>query len=198
MTTNAPPTATRPDRDRLYDLASAQDGYFTTAQAAEAGYSTHLLFHHMSAGTVLRARRGVYRLVHFPAGEHEDLTVLWLWSGQEGVYSHETALSLHGLSDALPEVRHMILPLAWRSRRLRVPDELLVSFADVDARDRGWAGAVPVTAPARTIADCVRAHVSSDLIRQALQEGLERGLFRWPVVAADAHAVALRRPRRAA
>ncbi len=43
-------------------------------------------------------RRGVYRLVHFPVGDHEDLTAVWLWSEREGVFSHETALALHDLS----------------------------------------------------------------------------------------------------
>jgi hypothetical protein len=44
----------------------------------------------------LRRRAGVplafvYRIVHFPAGEHEDLTTIWLWSDGAGVFSHETA-----------------------------------------------------------------------------------------------------------
>jgi hypothetical protein len=43
-------------------------------------------------GRLRRLRRGLYRLVHFPLTEHEDLAALWLWSGQAGVFSHETAL----------------------------------------------------------------------------------------------------------
>ena len=31
---------------------------------------------------MLRVRRGIYRLVHFPAGEHEELVMVWLWSKQ--------------------------------------------------------------------------------------------------------------------
>jgi len=69
-----------PNWDRLYETAAAQEGLFTTRQAAEAGYSTQLLRYHVSSGRVARARRGVYRLVHFPAGEHEELVMVWLWS----------------------------------------------------------------------------------------------------------------------
>lgn len=188
----------RPDRDRLYEIAASQDGYFTTAQAADAGYSTHLLLYHIGRGTFTRARRGVYRLVHFPVGEHEDLTILWLWSERAGVYGHETGLLLHGLSDALPAQSHMTVPLAWRNRRLRVPDQLVLSFADIEPGGRSWVGTVPVTSPARTITDCVRAHVAPDLIRQALTQGLERGLLRWPMVAAEAQAVGFRRRGRRA
>src|SRR5580692_4974596 len=122
----------RPDRDRLYEIAAAQDGLFTTQQAAEAGYSPQLLVHHLSSGTATRVQRGIYRLVHFPAGEHEELVAAWLWSERVGVFSHETALALHGLSDALPSQVHVTLPIAWRKRRLRVPDGVLLEFAPVD------------------------------------------------------------------
>jgi hypothetical protein len=37
--------------------------------------------------------------VHFPAGEHEEPVVVWLWSERQGVFSHQTALGLHGLSE---------------------------------------------------------------------------------------------------
>src|SRR5262245_35533306 len=39
-----------PDWDRLFEIAAGQAGYVTTKQAAEAGYSTHLLRKHIYAG----------------------------------------------------------------------------------------------------------------------------------------------------
>lgn len=99
MTRRAAP---RPDWNRLYETAAAQEGTFSTKQAAEAGYSPQLLAHHLKSGRVARVRRGVYRLVHYPAGEHEDLVAIWLWSERAGVFSHETALRLFELSDVLP------------------------------------------------------------------------------------------------
>lgn len=41
----------KPDWDRLFETASAQDGYFTTRQAADAGYSSQLLLKHIRAGS---------------------------------------------------------------------------------------------------------------------------------------------------
>src|SRR5512139_1302571 len=110
-----------PSWDALYEIASAQEGLFTTAQAGEAGYSPQLLQKHLSARRIQRVRRGVYRLVHFPPGDHEDLAAVWLWSDREGVFSHETALFLHGLSDVLPTRVHLSVPAEWQGRRLRVP-----------------------------------------------------------------------------
>lgn len=52
-------------------------------------------------------RRAVYRVVGSPASENADLIVLWLWGEQAGVCSHETALALHDLSDALPGEVHL-------------------------------------------------------------------------------------------
>ena len=91
-----------PDWDALFDVAQGQHGYFTTSQAAAVGYSPQLLHKYLQNRTVARIRRGVYRLVHFPASQEEDLVPLWLWSDQIGVFSHETALALQDLSDALP------------------------------------------------------------------------------------------------
>jgi predicted transcriptional regulator of viral defense system len=166
----------KPDWDRLFETAGAQDGYFTTRQAADAGYSSQLLLKHIRAGRVARTRRGIYRLVHFPAGQHEELVTAWLWSERAGVISHQTALALHGLSDALPAHVHLTLPSAWRRRRFRVPADVVLHHADVPPEDRTWFGAVPTTNPRRSLNDCAREGLSPELLRQAAQQALRRGL----------------------
>jgi predicted transcriptional regulator of viral defense system len=169
-------TTSRPDWDRLFEIAAAQDGLFTTQQAAEAGYSPQLLAHHHAAGRMLRVRRGVHRLVHFPAGEHEELTEVWLWSERQGVFSHQTALALHDLSDVLPSQVHLTVPETWRRRRLRVPDGVVLHFGDVAENQRRWFGPVPATAPLRTLEDCAADHLQPELLRGAALDALNRGL----------------------
>ena len=165
-----------PDWDRLYETAAGQEGLFTTQQAADAGYSPQLLVHHVRTGKVLRVQRGIYRLVHFPAGEHEELVASWLWSERAGVVSHQSALALHGLSDVLPAQVHLTLPAAWRRRRFRVPADVVLHHADVPAADRSWFGSVPITSPRRTLSDCARAPLSPELLSQAAHQALRRGL----------------------
>ena len=169
-------TSKTPDWDALYSIAEAQSGHFTTAQAATAGYSPQLLHKHLASRRIARVRRGVYRVTHFPAAEHEDLVVLWLWAEHVGVFSHQTALALHDLSDMLPTRAYMTLPEDWRSRRLRVPAGMVLHFADVEDRDCEWLDAVPITSPRRTLRDCIDAHVSPDLVQQALRQARQRGL----------------------
>jgi predicted transcriptional regulator of viral defense system len=166
----------RPDWNRLFEMAAAQEGLFTTKQAAEAGYSPQLLIHYVHAGKAVRVRRSIYRLVHFPAGEHEELVAAWLWTELAGVVSHQSALALHGLSDALPAHIHLTLPAAWRRRRFRVPPDIVLHHADVPAEDRAWFGAVPTTNPRRSLSDCAKDGLSPDLLRQAAQQAIRRGL----------------------
>jgi predicted transcriptional regulator of viral defense system len=165
-----------PDWDRLFETAGAQDGYFTTQQAAGAGYSSQLLLKHIRAGRIARTQRGIYRLVHFPAGDHDELITAWLWSERAGVVSHQTALALHGLSDAFPAHVHLTLPSAWRYRRFRVPTDVVLHHADVPPEDRSWFGAVPTTNPRRTLNDCARESLSPELLQQAARQALRRGL----------------------
>jgi predicted transcriptional regulator of viral defense system len=173
-------SAPAPNWDRLFDFAVGQEGHFTTRQAAVAGYSPQLLAKYLKNGRVTRVRRGVYRIVHFPAGEHEDLAAIWLWSEQQGVFSHETALMLHNLSDALPRKVHLTLPAEWAKRRLRVPKGVLVHFADVPKSDRGEIGPLPMTNVFRTLLDCADAHVSPELVEAALRQARQRGLLDKP------------------
>jgi predicted transcriptional regulator of viral defense system len=163
--------------DRLFDFAVGQEGQFTTQQAAAAGYSPQLLAKYLKNGRIVRVRRGVYRMIHFPAGEHEDLATIWLWSEQQGVFSHETALMLHDLSDVLPRRVHLTFPVTWSKRRLRVPKGVLLHFADVPKGDRVDIGPVPVTNVRRTLLDCVDVHVSPELIEAAVRQARQRGLL---------------------
>ena len=166
-----------PGWNQLYEIASAQEGHFTTAQAAEAGYSPQLLVKYLKSGRVERLRRGIYRLTHFPPSDHEDLVVLWLWSDRVGVFSHETALALHQLSDVLPAKVHLTVPCSWKTRRLQVPTEVVLHLADLPDDARTWVGAVVVTSPARTVVDCAAAHLSPEIVEQAIAQGLHRGVF---------------------
>jgi len=186
----SPSRKTGPDWDRLYETALAQEGHFTTQQALDAGYSSQLLVKYLNSGKIIRVRRTVYRLKHFPPGQQEDLVALWLWSDRAGVFSHETALMLHELSDVLPARAHLTVPAKWRRRRLQLPDGVVLHYADVPKRDRAWVGTVPVTSPARTLADCAADYVSPDFLSSAISQALARGMVSGPQATAVERAVA--------
>jgi hypothetical protein len=84
--------------------------------------------------------------------------------------------ALHQLSDALSAKVHLTLPQAWRRRRFRVPAAFVLHHADVPPGDRAWFGAAPTTNPRRTLNDCARESMAPDLLRQAAQQAIRRGL----------------------
>jgi predicted transcriptional regulator of viral defense system len=115
--------------------------------------------------------------VQYPSSDNEDLVIAWLWSAAQGVASHETALSLHHLSDVLPADIHLTVPSMWKKRRLVVPPIVLLHYSDLSPSETSWFGAVPVTNPLRTIRDCLEDALSPDLLHQAIAQGIRRGLF---------------------
>src|ERR1700739_1311626 len=109
--------ASRPNRARLFEFASEQGGYFTAAQAGTCGFSKALLAHHAKSGRFIRVRQGLYRFREYPSSPREDVIAAWLAAGREvAVVSHESALDILGLSDAVPDVVHLTVPRAWRYR----------------------------------------------------------------------------------
>ncbi len=102
--------------------------------------------------------------------------MVWLWSEQEGVFSHQTALALHDLSDVLPSQVHLTLPEAWQKRRLRVPGGVTLHYGDVAEGERRWFGPVPATAPLRTLEDCAAEQLPPERLRGAALDALHRRL----------------------
>ena len=168
---------------RLYEIAEGQQGFFTTKQAKAAGFAENTHPYHVQAGNWIREHRGIYRLASFPQGERPDLMLWSLWSrnrgeAAQGVYSHQTALSLHDLSDAMPAKLHMTVPRSFR-RNSEVPRVLVLHFADLPQSDIEVVHGVRTTRPMRTILDVLAGgKVPLAALQQALREGLRRGLIR--------------------
>jgi hypothetical protein len=161
----------------LFKLAAQQEGLFSARQAKESGCSLQLLERYVAGGRVEKIQRALYRVVDFPAGEHEGLLGIWLWTRSEGVFSHETALFLHNLSDALPIRAHVTVPATWKTRKIKIPDEVALYHADLPEDDRTWIGPLPVTTVRRTLADCLHGSVASELVAQAAADAAQRGLI---------------------
>jgi predicted transcriptional regulator of viral defense system len=163
---------TSPNHNHLYQIAEGQAGYFTARQAGEAGFSAERLTNSCKAGNMFRVAWGVYRLTRFPGSPFEDLFVAWLSTGPNSVISHESALAVYQLTDVLPGEIHVIIPRSASRRHagIRLHTNRLEP-GDITTRE-----GLPVTTPARTIADLAVSGLSGELVRQAVQEALRRGL----------------------
>ncbi len=170
----------RERRNQLAELASGQEGFFTAAQAVEAGYSYRLQHLHHHAGNWEKVGHGVYRLPHFPLPTRADLITLSLWSRRrsgevQAVASHETALSIYELSDVLPAKNHLTVPPGFRKPN---PPASVLHRAKLEVGDWKDHGGYRVTTPLRTLCDVAEDALGEDLLHQAVAEAIERGLVR--------------------
>ena len=167
---------------QLFDVAQNQQGFFTTKQARAAGFAENTHPYHVKVGNWIREHRGIYRLALFPAADRPDLVLWALWSRNrseevEGVYSHQTALSLYELSDLNPAKLHMTVPMHFR-RNSEIPRILVLHYADLAKSDVQTAQGFKFTRPLRTILDLIEADtVERSFIRQALRQAIDRGLI---------------------
>lgn len=167
------PAKTRQDaRRRLVAMAGEQSGYFSAAQALEAGYSYQAQKYHADQGNWHRVDRGIFRLPEWPVGQHEDLVRWTLWSTQRAVVSHDTALSVHGLGDVNPARVHLTVPAGFRAKA----PELVLHTGVLERDDVEHHEGFRVTTPLRSVLDVASGHLDLDQLRTALTDALDRGL----------------------
>lgn len=160
-------------RRRLAQLAGTRSGYFTAAQAREAGYSYSAQRYHVHRGNWIQVDRALFRLRDWPVGEHEDLVRWTLWSGDVAVVSHDTALALHDLGDVNPARVHLTVPSSFR----KTSDAVVLHRADVPGSDREeWEG-FTVSTPIRAVFEVAGGSLDLDQLARAIRDGIERGRF---------------------
>jgi predicted transcriptional regulator of viral defense system len=169
-------TATRPDHERLFAIATEQAGYFTTAQARDCGFSSPLLTHHAKSGRFVRVARGLYRFRDYPTSPREELLAAWLRLAPWAVVSHESALELLGLSDIIPNLIHLSVPRARRKLARRSGVALHTTTRPLDGVDVAVRDGMRLTGPARTIADVAEAGLAPEQVIRAAAQAIDRGL----------------------
>ena len=87
----------------IMEAITKNNNIVTTSQVLALGFSKQILNKYVKAGMLERIRQGVYIL---PETVHDDMYTLMLRS-ESIIFSHESALFLHGLSDRTP-FRHTI------------------------------------------------------------------------------------------
>lgn len=94
-----------------------------------------------------------------------------------GVYSHQTALSLHELSDVMPGKLHMTVPAGFR-RNAPVPRVLILHKANLQPREIEEREGYRVVTPIRAITELLTEGTEDrGQLRRALRQALQRGLI---------------------
>ncbi len=164
-------------------IAAGQWGLLTTVQATTAGVSRMMLSRMAEWGELERVMHGVYATPAAVGDELLEKRAVWLSLEPGrlayerladtlpfGVLSHATAAALHHAGDILDRQVEVTLPSRYRARRPEVRAHRGTLHRDEVTLVQG----LPVTTPARTVADLLAdghdrdhvATVAADMLRQ--------------------------------
>jgi predicted transcriptional regulator of viral defense system len=169
---------------RLSEIAEGQWGLITRRQAREAGVGNTSLARLTQDRRLERVAHGVYRVRG--AGEPDDLGLraAWLqlapdtpaWTRLEdlddAVVSHASAASLHRVGELRADMHEFTLPRRRQTRRR----DVRLHRGQVSAADRIVLSGLPVTRPARMIADLLADHVEPGVVGRIAAEVVDGGL----------------------
>jgi len=158
----------------LLEAAAAQHGFFTTQQAAERGVSRRALAWRAQNGSAERIAHGLYRLPHWPPDPSDELYALQAIA-PFGTFSHDTALTLLGLTDIIPSTIHFTIPETSRLRSRRgvtLHRSRHGALADRALRDGLW-----VSTARRALLDAAREGADPDQLVSAARDARQRAML---------------------
>jgi len=148
-------------------------GYLTAKTAGENGVSPSTLKRMEERGLTERAARGLYVSTDIIP----DPYFVAQYRCPQGVFSHETALFFHDLSDRTPFQLMMTIPSGWNTRLLS-SDDVMIFYCKPKQAKLGavesvtpYGRAVTVYDIERTLCDCLRSidKLDKDLALTALK-----------------------------
>ncbi|NJD28597.1 MAG: hypothetical protein FIA92_09905 [Chloroflexi bacterium] len=158
----------------LLATAAAQHGYFTTEQAAEEGITRRALTWRAEHGSAERIAHGLYRLPHWPIGPDDELYALQAIA-PFGTFSHDTALTLLGLTDIIPSTVHFTIP---ESSRLRPrPGVTLHRSRHGAATERAIRDGLWVSTARRALLDAAREGADPEQLVSAARDAQQRAML---------------------
>lgn len=170
--------------NKLYDLASAQWGIFTSTQAVDLGVSRNQLTRMANDGRIEHIAYGTYRIT---AGEETENTVVkatWLslypkktaferlsTFPYDAVATGRTAACLQGYGDFYESPYCFIVAQNKRTTR----KELEFLHESIEARDVDLTFGIPSTTPNRTLADLLKLEEEPSLIDDYVEQASSSG-----------------------
>ena len=169
---------TIPLPDVLYPILEQNSGTFTTAQANAAGVSNERLRLLVKSGELERAAFGVYIL----ADEFADKMYIEQQRRPKIIYSHDTALFLHDLTDRDPIRYSVTVPSGYNTTRLK-GDGFIVFTIKRELHETGvtrvktmFGHIVTAYGMERAICDCLRSRsqMDNDIVIDAIKRYVKR------------------------
>jgi predicted transcriptional regulator of viral defense system len=168
-------------KDKINDILKTNNGILTAKDARLAGIDNKELQRMTGAGLLERISRGLY----ISASDMADDYFVAQYKCGKCVFSHETALYFHGLSDRTPLVLMMTIPSGYNTRLLKDKISYRFFYCKPDVYSLGittllspHGNALRVYDRERTLCDCIKRkdRLDSDLVLTAVKQYMvERG-----------------------
>jgi predicted transcriptional regulator of viral defense system len=98
----------------ITDMLGRQSGIVTTAQVSAAGIPRHYLSKMVTTNLLRKVARGIYAAPE----AWEDEMFLLQFKYSKGIFSHETALYIHGFTDRAPTRFVMTFPYGYHAESI--------------------------------------------------------------------------------
>lgn len=99
----------------LIEIAKGQNGYVSASQVTASGIPRRKLVEAVNAGELIQVGRGLYALPE----TWEDPYLVAQYRFSRGVFSDDTALFLHGMTDRAPFFLTMTFPRSYNATPVR-------------------------------------------------------------------------------
>lgn len=167
---------------RVAATAAGQHGAISIGQLRESGLSATAVRERLRAGRLHRLHRGVYAVGHVAPSNERRWIAAVLALGEGAVLSHGSAAALWDLLP--PRDGPVDVSLPSRDGRRRRRGIRIHRPLSLEPGETAWRRDIPVTSPARTLAD-LRASVSARDVRRAVRQADFLGLCTGHDVASD-------------
>ncbi|SHJ86438.1 Transcriptional regulator, AbiEi antitoxin, Type IV TA system [Dethiosulfatibacter aminovorans DSM 17477] len=162
-------------RDLVKEIMCKNNGLITSQQAVSAGIDNKILQRMHKSGEIERIKHGVY----MDPDQLEDEYLLAQLRCKKGIFSHETALFFHDLTDRTPFQMMLTIPSGYNTRLIKERNKYRFFYISEELHSIGmitmrtpYGNEVNVYDKERTICDCIKKkkHLDSDLVVEAIKQ----------------------------
>jgi predicted transcriptional regulator of viral defense system len=160
------------------ELIEKNNGVITSFEAKAKGINNKTLQRMEKLGQIERVEHGLY----MDPNQMEDEYFLTLYSCKKGIFSHETALYFHELTDRTPFQIMMTIPSGYNTRLLKDKEKYKFFYVVEELHSIGkiimetpYGHQVYVYDKERTICDCLKKkeQLDGDLVTEAVKRYLK-------------------------
>jgi len=160
--------------EKIQEMLAQNNGIITTSQITEANIPRHYLKKMLDMELLTKVDRGIY----IKPEMWEDEMYILQYKYSKGIFSHETALYIHGLTDRTPMKYIMTFPYGYHVHSLK-EENVKIKKSVMDLYDLGltngvspYGNLIRLYDVERTLCDIVKGNNTCDIqiVNQAMKQ----------------------------